>query len=53
MMQHVYDYWEYSQDDAWLAAQGYPLMAGVAEFWLGQLQEDLFSNDSSLVVNNW
>ena len=53
MMQHVYDNWEYSQDRAWLATQGYPLMKGVAEFWLGQLQEDEFSKDNTLVVNPW
>ena len=53
IMQHVYDNWEYSQDDTWLAQQGYPLMSGVAEFWLGQLQEDKFSEDHTLVVNPW
>jgi alpha-L-fucosidase 2 len=51
MMQHVYDHWEYSQDVQWLEVQGYPLLKGVAEFWLGQLQKDSFFNDSSLVVN--
>ena len=53
MMQHVYDNWDYSQDDAWLARQGYPLIKGVAEFWLSQLQEDEYFKDGSLVVNPW
>lgn len=51
MMQHVFDHWDYSRDEAWLRNQGYPLMKGVAEFWLSQLQEDIFNDDGSLVVN--
>ncbi|KAF9697577.1 hypothetical protein EKO04_004313 [Ascochyta lentis] len=51
MMQHVFDHWEYSQDAAWLQTQGYPMLRGVAEFWLNQLQVDEFSKDGSLVVN--
>lgn len=51
MMQHVFDHWDYSRDDAWLRDQGYPLMKGVAEFWLSQLQEDAFNGDGTLVVN--
>ncbi|KAF2682901.1 glycoside hydrolase family 95 protein [Lentithecium fluviatile CBS 122367] len=51
MMQHVWDHWEYSQDTKWLKEQGFPLLKGVAEFWLNQLQEDSFSNDGTLVVN--
>ncbi|KAI8932980.1 hypothetical protein NX059_010448 [Plenodomus lindquistii] len=51
MMQHVFDHWDYSRDTTWLAAQGYPLIKGVAEFWLNQLQPDTFTNDNSLVVN--
>ena len=51
MMQHVFDHWEYSQDLAWLQMQGYPMLKGVAEFWLSQLQEDEFNKDSTLVVN--
>ena len=53
MMEHVFSHWDYSQDNAWLASQGYPLLKGVAEFWIGQLQEDDFFNDGSLVVNPW
>jgi alpha-L-fucosidase 2 len=48
MMQHVFDHWEYSRNNTWLREQGYPLMKGVAEFWLSQLQE---AGDGSLVVN--
>ncbi|KAF1347347.1 glycoside hydrolase family 95 protein-like protein [Lizonia empirigonia] len=51
MMQHVFDHWDYSQDTEWLQAQGYPMLKGVAEFWLNQLQVDDFSQDGSLVVN--
>ncbi|KAJ4377509.1 hypothetical protein N0V83_000334 [Neocucurbitaria cava] len=51
MMQHVFDHWEYSQDTEWLSSQGYPMVKGVAEFWLNQLQEDMFTGDKSLVVN--
>ncbi|KAF1950601.1 glycoside hydrolase family 95 protein-like protein [Byssothecium circinans] len=51
VMQHVFDHWEYSQDEAWLRDQGYPLIKGVAEFWLDQLQEDAFTRDGTLVVN--
>jgi alpha-L-fucosidase 2 len=51
MMQHVWDHYEYSQDSDWFASQGYPLIKGVAQFWLSQLQEDEYFNDSTLVVN--
>ncbi|KAL4881732.1 alpha-fucosidase A [Aspergillus karnatakaensis] len=51
MMQHIWDNFEYTQDRAWLAKQGYPLLKGVASFWLSTLQEDTFFNDGTLVVN--
>lgn len=51
MMQHVYDHLSYSQDVKWLREQGYPLLRGVAEFWLSQLQPDTYNNDGTLVVN--
>ncbi|GAW27024.1 putative glycoside hydrolase family 95 protein [Rosellinia necatrix] len=51
MMQHVWDRFDYTQDAAWLRRQGYPLLKGVARFWISQLQEDLFSNDGTLVAN--
>lgn len=50
MMQHVFDHWEYSQDKAWLQGQGYPMLKGVAEFWLSQLQLDKSSGDQTLVA---
>ncbi|EKG13099.1 Six-hairpin glycosidase-like protein [Macrophomina phaseolina MS6] len=51
MMQHVYDHYEYSGDDSWYVAQGYPLIKGVAQFWLSQLQPDARFADGTLVVN--
>ena len=51
MMQHVYDHYSYSQDTVWFEEQGYPLIKGVAQFWLTQLQSDAYFNDGTLVVN--
>ncbi|KUJ08343.1 uncharacterized protein LY89DRAFT_789144 [Mollisia scopiformis] len=51
MMQHVYDHFSYSQNATWFAAQGYPLMKGIADFWLSQLQPDTYFNDGTVVVN--
>ncbi|KAI1348385.1 Six-hairpin glycosidase-like protein [Xylaria sp. FL0043] len=51
MMQHVWDHFEYSQDIDWLRKQGYPLLKGVAQFWVSQLQEDKFFDDGTLVAN--
>ncbi|KAJ5157178.1 Six-hairpin glycosidase-like protein [Penicillium canariense] len=51
MMQHVWDHYDYSRDRDWLRKQGWPMLKGVAEFWLSQLQLDQFTNDNSLVVN--
>lgn len=51
MMLHVYDHYSYSQDTAWFENQGYPLLKGVAQFWLSQLQLDKQFNDGTLVVN--
>lgn len=50
-MQQVFDHYDYTRNNTWLAETGYPLLKGVASFWLSQLQEDLFSNDGTLVVN--
>ncbi|VUC34742.1 unnamed protein product [Clonostachys rosea] len=50
MMQHVWDYFDYTQDVTWLTEVGYPLMKGVATFWVSQLQEDAFTNDGTLVA---
>lgn len=51
MMQHVSDHFSYSRDVAWLKETGYPLLKGVTQFWLPQLQEDTYWNDGTLVVN--
>lgn len=51
MMQHVWDHYDYSRDSEWLRKQGWPMLKGVAEFWLTQLQSDQFTKDGSLVVN--
>jgi alpha-L-fucosidase 2 len=51
MMQHIHDHYSYSQNQTWFEQQGYPLMKGIAQFWLSQLQQDSFSNDGTLVVN--
>jgi alpha-L-fucosidase 2 len=51
MMQHVFDHWDYSRDVEWLKTQGYPMIKGVAQFWMSQLQEDAYTGDGSLVVN--
>ncbi|GJD00704.1 glycoside hydrolase family 95 protein [Colletotrichum higginsianum] len=51
MMQHVWDNFDYTQDLDWFARQGYPLIRGVASFWLSQLQNDAVANDGTLVVN--
>ena len=51
MMQHVFDAWDYTRDVEWLRTQAYPLIKGVAEFWVSQLQEDEYSGDGTLIVN--
>ncbi|KAF2451710.1 glycoside hydrolase family 95 protein [Karstenula rhodostoma CBS 690.94] len=51
MMQYVTDHFSYSQNITWLQKTGYPLLKGVTQFWLSQLQEDEFWNDGTLVVN--
>jgi alpha-L-fucosidase 2 len=51
MMQHVSDHFSYSQDVVWLKEIGYPLLKGVTQFWLPQIQEDTYWNDGTLVVN--
>lgn len=51
MMLHVFDHYDYNRNITWLTETGYPLLKAVASFWVSQLQEDLFSNDGTLVVN--
>ena len=50
VMQHVWDHYDYSQNVTWFQEQGYPLIKGVAQFWLSQLQNDKFFNDGTLVA---
>ena len=40
MMQHVWDFFDYTQDVEWLKEIDYLMLKGVTEFWLTQLQED-------------
>jgi len=52
MMQHVWDYYDYSQNVSWLSTTGYPLLLKpIAEFWVSQLQQDQYFKDGTLVVN--
>jgi alpha-L-fucosidase 2 len=51
MALHIPNWLEYSGDTEWYQRQGYPLLKGAAQFWLSQLQEDRYFNDSTLVVN--
>ncbi|KAI1266407.1 glycoside hydrolase family 95 protein [Xylariaceae sp. FL1019] len=51
LMQHVWDHFDYTQDVTWLRAQGYPLIKGIAQFWVSELQDDEFFEDGTLVVN--
>ncbi len=46
MMQHVWDNYDYTRNASWLSNQGYPLIKGVARFWLSQLQKDDFFKDT-------
>lgn len=50
-MQQVFDHYDYNGNVTWLIQTGYPLLKGIASFWLSQLQEDLFYHDGTLVVN--
>lgn len=50
-MQQVFDHYDYGGNATWLSERGYPILRDIASFWLSQLQEDLFFNDGTLVVN--
>ncbi|KAF8604839.1 glycoside hydrolase family 95 protein [Ceratobasidium sp. AG-I] len=50
MMMHVYDHFDYTNDVAWWRAQGWPLIKGVASFWLDHLVEDRYFKDGTLVT---
>ncbi|PWI65278.1 hypothetical protein PCL_07201 [Purpureocillium lilacinum] len=51
MMATVWDRYDYSRDKAWYKSVGYPLMKGVAEFWLDVLVQDQYFKDGTLVAN--
>ncbi|KAH7337883.1 glycoside hydrolase family 95 protein [Rhizoctonia solani] len=50
MMIHVYDHFDYTNDVAWWRSQGWPLLKGVALFWLDHLIEDERFKDGTLVT---
>ncbi|CAE6417027.1 unnamed protein product [Rhizoctonia solani] len=50
MMIHAYDHFDYTNDVTWWQAQGWPLVKGVAQFWLDHLVEDQYSKDGTLVT---
>lgn len=51
MMQHAWDNFDYSRDQAWLKSEGYAMIKAVAQFWLSQLYNDAYTKDGTLVVN--
>lgn len=51
MALHIPNWLEYSGNLEWYRQQGYPVLKGAVLFWISQLQEDRFFNDSTLVVN--
>ena len=48
---HVNDHLQYSQNSSWYQEVGYPMVKGIAQFWLTQLQMDAYFDDDTLVVN--
>ncbi|CAE6406040.1 unnamed protein product [Rhizoctonia solani] len=50
MMFHVYDHLDYTNDITWWKAHGWPLLKGVASFWLDHLVEDEHFGDGTLVA---
>lgn len=49
-VKHVWDRYDYSRDESWYRSVGYPLIKGVAEYWIHELVPDLYSNDGTLVA---
>jgi alpha-L-fucosidase 2 len=49
-VKHVWDRYDYGQDESWYREVGYPLIKGVAEYWIHELVEDLYTNDGTLVA---
>jgi len=39
-VRHVWEYFEYTRDEAWLREKGWPIVRGAAEFYLSQLSPD-------------
>lgn len=50
-VQHVWDYFDYTQDATWYQQVGYPLLKGVVQYWLATLVEDEYFKDGTLVSN--
>lgn len=48
---HVWDRFDYGRDKNWYASVGYPLMKGVASFWIDLLVQDDYFKDGTLVAN--
>jgi alpha-L-fucosidase 2 len=48
---HVWDRYDYGRDEKWYASVGYPMMKGVASFWVDMLVQDRYFNDGTLVAN--
>lgn len=40
MLRHLWEYFEYTRDAAWLRAQGWPIIRSCCEFYLSQLTQD-------------
>ncbi|KAJ5371889.1 Six-hairpin glycosidase [Penicillium concentricum] len=50
MMKHVWDRYDYSRDLEWYRSSGYPMIKGVAQYWLSMLTSDEYFKDGSLVA---
>ncbi|KAH8811188.1 glycoside hydrolase family 95 protein [Xylogone sp. PMI_703] len=50
MMKHVWDRYDYGRDETWYRTEGYPLLKGIAEYWIHELVEDQYFNDGTLVA---
>lgn len=51
LMATVWDRYDYSQDKQWYKEVGYPLIKGVAQFWLDVLVRDDYFHDLTWVAN--
>lgn len=40
LIRHVWEYFEYTRDEAWLRNEGWPLIRSASEFYLSQMVED-------------